>query len=249
MPLIGSSPKSFYAGLRTVPVKDAPLPQFPNPDFDDGFDNWDLIMQWQAPGGAGTTNSSVPNRVILGCPIPPDPTPFPIGKYAGNPTQSPGQTTRFPNYINTPIPDVTFKASIVPGGPTGNYAELEIRGGVDPGGATVYGPALVSQNPVIAAEGDRISFNWIAKGGGDAYNVLAYIIDKTTCRYFIMLDATGESDTAVTNWATVNKVIGPGEAGNYFFVFLCGTFDYTFGRAVGAQLGVDSIKIEKAGTY
>lgn len=235
--------------MRTVPVKDAPLPQFPNPNFDEGFDYWDVYLQWQAPGGPGTTNNSVANRIILGCPIPADPTPFPIGLYAGVPTPSPGQSTRFPTYSSIVIPDFSFKAYIVPGGPTGNFAEMEIRGIADPAGATAYGPALVSQNPVIAAEGDRISFNWIAKGGGDAYNVLAYIIDKSNCRSFIMLDATGESDTATTNWATVSKIIGPGEAGNYFFVFLCGTFDYTFGRAVAATLGIDSIRIDKAGTY
>lgn len=249
MPLIGNSPKSYYAGLRPVPVANPPLPQFPNPDFDQGFDNWDLLMQWQAPGGAGTSTSSVPNRTILGCPIPDDPTPFPTGLFGFVPTISPGQTFRFPNYANMPIPDFTFKANIVPGGPTGNYAELELRGSVQPQGATAFGPALVSQNPVIAAVGDRISFNWIAKGGGDAYNVMAYIINKDTCKYFIMLRATGESDKATTNWANVSKIIQPGEQGNYFFVFLCGTFDYTFGGAVGATLGVDTIRIDKAGTY
>ena len=238
MPLIGNSPKSFYAGLRLVPVKNPPLPIFPNPNFDDNFDGWDTYEKWFAPAGPGTTSNNEAERFILGCPIPADPTPFPKG-FLDIP--SPGQTFTFTGSFNT---------QIVSGGPSGNYAELSIPSGtVNPGGSTIYGPALVSQNPVIAAVGDRISFNWTAQGGGDAYNVLAYIINTDNCKSFIMLDDTGDSGSATRPWTKVSKVINPGEAGNYFFVFLCGTFDFSFGKAVGAKLGVDSIVIEKAGTY
>lgn len=253
MPLVGNSPKSFYAGLRSVPIPDEPKPQFPNPDFEQDFDFWDIKLEWQAPSGAGTTNNTTPNRNIAGCIIPPDPTPFPIGKdydpilkvYVDK--ASPGQANKFlPNVSFSPT---GFKAEIVPGGPQGKYAQLSLRGNVQPFGSTVYGPALVSQFPVIGAVGDRISFNWTAQGGGDAFNVLAYIINKENCKYFIMLDATGDSAAATRPWEKVSKVLGPGEAGNYTFVFICGTFDYTFGGAVGALLGVDSIVVEKAGTY
>lgn len=240
MPLIGNAPSSYFASLRPIPSKFKPLPVFPNPDFEDDFDGWDTINKWISPNDSAKTTNNTVERNLLGCPVPGDPTPYPIGQKFGSPGPSPGQALTFSGSFNT---------KIVSGGPTGKYAELSMSGTVSPGGSTVYGPALTSKNPVVAEVGDRISFNWTAQGGGDAYNVLAYIINPENCKYFIMLDATGDSPTATTPWTTVSKVIQPGEEGNYFFVFLCGTFDYTFYTGVGAKLGVDSIKIDKAGTY
>jgi hypothetical protein len=45
------------------------------------------------------------------------------------------------------------------------------------------------------------------------------------------------------------KIIQPGEAGNYYFVFISGAFDWNFGGALGATLNVTDVKIQKAGTY
>ncbi len=235
MPLIGVTPLSFYAGLRPpLDFPGQPKAQFDNGGFENDFDNWEVYNERVSPGGV------VPSVIITaaGCPIPADPTPFPSN---GSQT-SPGQSQGFSG---------GFESVITSGGPNGKYAQLQITfGTVDQGGQTVYGPMIVSKSPVIAEVGDRISFNWTAQGGGDAYNVLAYIIDPAqSCRTFIMVDETGNSGSATKPWTNVSKVIGAGEAGNYFFVFVCGTFDFSFGMAVGALLGVDEVKIEKAGTY
>jgi hypothetical protein len=254
MPLIGISSSSFYASLRSPqiisppapPPPPPPLEQFTNGNFEDGFNNWEVINQAVSPGGIN------PNAItqLGGCPIPADPTPFPIGLYGPVFGVSSGQATSFSLVPNFGSPSI-FESNVLPSGPNGKYAELKINyTQVNRGGTTLYGPALVSKNPVIAAVGDRIEFQWRATGNGDAYNVFAYIIDPNqACRSFIMLDDTGNSSTAATAWAPAYKVIGPGDAGNYFFVFLCGGFDFDFGAVLGATLEVDEVKIQKAGTY
>jgi len=254
MPLIGISSSSFYASLRSPQIISTPGPpppppptnQFTNGDFEDGFNNWEVITQAVSPGAIN------PNAItqLVGCPIPADPTPFPIGLYGPVFGVSTGQATSFSLAPGYGFPSI-FESNVLPSGPTGKYAELKINWTyVNRGLTTLYGPALVSKNPVIAAVGDRIEFQWRATGGGDAYNVLAYIIDPSqACRSFIMLDETGNSGTATTPWAPAYKVIGPGEAGNYFFVFLCGSFDYDNGALLGASLEVDEVKIKKAGAW
>ena len=250
MPTIANSPLSFFSGLRNKVDKanPPPLPQFPNPDFDQNFDFWDVLLGWQTPGGVVSNTKA--NRVIAGHPIPSEADRFPESNAFGMIRKSPGQSAYFPNYGSMPIPNWTYQATIQPDGPEGNYALLTLKAGyVSAGGATTFGPALVSQSPVVANVGDRIRFNWTARGGGDAYKVLAYIINKDNGMYHIMLDETGASETATTPWATASKIIKQGEAGNYYFVFICGTFDWNFMGVAGAELGVDSIRRDKAGTY
>lgn len=249
MPTIAMTPLSFYSGMRNKNAK-VPLAQFRNPDFDLNFDFWDVYLQWQTPGQKVSNPKA--NRTILGWPIPPKANDNPKNYFG---MQSGGQTERFPNYTSTDQPGWTWQANILTGGPSGNYAELKIgSGSVDGGGKTVFGPALVSQDAVIGNVGDKIAFNWYAEGstpttGGDAYNVLAYIIDAETGKYHIMLDENADIETKTTPWAEASKILGPGEKGNYYFVFICGSFDASFGGAVGAKLYVDSIRRYKAGTY
>ena len=64
-----------------------------------------------------------------------------------------------------------------------------------------------------------------------------------------MADATADSDKGSSPWVTASKIIQPGEAGNYYFVFISGAFDWSFGGALGATLNVTDVKIQKAGTY
>lgn len=253
MPFFRRSHSSFYSGLRKGAVKvlppDEPVEDFVNGDFEQGFTNWTTINKQVSPGGIVTGAVTE----IKGCPVMADPTPFPIGVsftvkngISGNyPTPSPGQEL-------TVVDDSNFTTEIVSGGPTGKFIRMTINGllNLTRSGGTLYGPAVVSNNPVIANVGDRIRFNWTAEGGGDAFNVLAYLVDPTNaCKTLLLLDQTGEGSFATTPWSTVSKVIGSGENGIYYFVFLCGTFDYSFGLQVGAKLSIDEIKVDKAGTY
>lgn len=209
------------------PPPPGPRPQFDNGDFSSGLDNWVVVNEKINVGGVSTGVGT-----LASCPVPADPTPNPYGSFGQGASFSGGYTVN----ITSPGYDGT-----------GSCATLTTTGGNSDSYAQIYGPALVSANPVIAAEGDTISFWWTATGGGDAFNVLGYIVDPDQeCRIFYLIDETGSSGSATKPWNKVEKLIGPGEAGNYFFVFICGAFDFSGGRYLGARLSIDEIKIEKA---
>jgi hypothetical protein len=257
------------------PTAGEPVSQFVNGNFSDGLNNWEVVNEFFSPGAVRSTynysnHDSIPSigqnvversfvTQLLGCPVPADPTPFPMGLNGGTgglPATSPGVAPHIENGLEYFRP--TFSTTVVPEGP---YLDLTINSvkilpkvvtwsGETFSGGTLYGPAVHSQNPVIAAVGDKISFRWRANAGEDAYNIFSYIIDPDqNCRTFIMVDATADSDKGSTPWTTASKIIQPGEAGNYYFVFISGAFDWNFGGQLGATLNVDDVKIEKAGTY
>jgi len=87
--------------------------------------------------------------------------------------------------------------------------------------------------------GDTMSFDWRAQGGGDAYDVYAYLLNVDTGATVEILNDTGATPGATTNWQSESVTIT--DEGTYRFVFVGGTFDATGGRAAGAQLFVDNI--------
>lgn len=104
---------------------------------------------------------------------------------------------------------------------------------------TVRGPALVSQESLNMKVGDSMSFDWRAQGGGDAYDVYAYLLNVDTGETVEILNDTGATPGATTNWTTESHTIA--KEGTYRFIFVGGTFDASGGRAAGAQLFVDNI--------
>ena len=240
MPLFRRTHSSFYTSLRkadTIKPGD-PSPVFINGDFEDDLKNWTIIENRLSPGGVVPGVQSE----IKGCPIPAETDPFPL-TITGVPSVGQNYT---PRNFGTP----TFNVTVQTGGPTGKYAYLAARNvWGTPGGYTVFGPALVSDNPVIANEGDRVRLNWKAEQGGDAFNVFAYLIDpKQACKSIILFDQSGGA-VATTPWQEYRRVIGPGEAGVYYFVFIGGGFDYDTGTLSGGFLSVDEIVLDKAGTF
>ena len=106
----------------------------------------------------------------------------------------------------------------------------------------LHGPYLASQKAVKLQAGDKIEFDWRATGGDDAYDVMGYLVDEDTGRVEEILNQTGASGSASTNWATVSK--GVSEAGKYKFVFIAGTWDASGGQYAGAKLFIDNVKID-----
>ena len=107
----------------------------------------------------------------------------------------------------------------------------------------VRGPAIYSDSTITVEAGDTLSFDWRALGGGDAYDVFGYIIDIDNGTTQLLLDETGVSANATTAWATVTATIA--QTGKYRFVFIAGTYDFTGGRAAGAQLFLDSYRVSQ----
>ncbi|MDG2461487.1 MAG: flagellin [Luminiphilus sp.] len=112
---------------------------------------------------------------------------------------------------------------------------ITTSGGFD----TVRGPALISQDQVTFKVGDSLSFDWRAQGGGDAYDVYAYLLNVSTGETVEMLNDTGAAAGATTNWQSETLTVS--KPGTYRFVFVGGTFDASGGKAAGAQLFVDNI--------
>jgi flagellin-like hook-associated protein FlgL len=108
------------------------------------------------------------------------------------------------------------------------------------GGDVVHGPVLVSDSSVYMDSSSSISFKWRAAGGDDAYDVYAYLLNVDDGSTIQLLNETG-TGTSDTGWQTVNMPIS--RAGNYKFVFVSGTFDYSFGRAAGASLYIDDVSV------
>jgi hypothetical protein len=211
--------------------------EFPNPGFEDGLINWQILNTRVLLNG-GTT--------ILGHPTPTDPTPNPISSVYGG-LSSPGDIGS-PNTEN-----YTFSlVSDAPPGTGGTSAlRLDSAASMNTGGVLLYGPAVISESRVVAQVGDSVEFDWKALSGpdafvGDAYNVFAYMIEPSTGRTIIILDENASSLAFSTDWQRASRTIQEGEAGEYHFVFICGSFDATFGQVVGSSLLIDNVQIVKA---
>ena len=87
--------------------------------------------------------------------------------------------------------------------------------------------------------GDQVQFEWKALAGTDAYSLFAYMLrdDGLTLP---LLRAAGQDSTSGTVWQTTTVVVP--DAGNYKFVFVSGSWDYTFGTYVSGSMLIDNIK-------
>lgn len=113
------------------------------------------------------------------------------------------------------------------------------------GYAIARGPYIYSDSAVSLQVGDTVKFDWKAEGGSDAYDVFGYIIDvNDATNYQIILNETGANARAQTSWDTESITVN--KAGDYKFVFVSGTWDATGGRALGAQLYIDDVKVTQA---
>ncbi|MGF1480400.1 MAG: DUF4347 domain-containing protein [Cyanophyceae cyanobacterium] len=108
----------------------------------------------------------------------------------------------------------------------------------------VRGPYVYSDTAISLSSGDQVSFEWQAQGGGDAYDIYGYIVDINNNHIETILDETGSSESAATTWAT--ETITVSQAGEYKFVFVAGTYDYSGGKAAGAQLYIDDVTVTQS---
>jgi hypothetical protein len=214
-----------------------PVDDFPNPGFENGTISWQILNTRVLLNG-GTS--------ILGWPTPTDPTPNPSNSEFP-PQQSPGDAFAV-------FPDAQYTYSLVSDAPpgTGGTAALKLESSATVNsGAILYGPAVFSERRITAAVGDTVEFSWKALSGananvGDAYNPFAYMLNRSTGQTITLLDENATGPGFNTNWQTSSRIIQPGEAGEYHFIFICGSFDATFGQVIGSALLVDNIRLIKA---
>jgi hypothetical protein len=104
-------------------------------------------------------------------------------------------------------------------------------------GYVAHGPAVYS-DVFNTTRPMNLNLEWRAIEQTDFYSVLGYVVNTATCQQIEVIDATG-GDSG--DWQTVNVAIP--EAGNYRFVFVSGTYDYTWGAAAGANFYIDNIRV------
>ena len=102
-------------------------------------------------------------------------------------------------------------------------------------GGVLHGPAIYSNDAVYLTAGDLITFDWMAQGGWDAFDVYGYIVNIATGGTELLLDETG----GYQEWQTVSHTIAT--AGDYKFVFVSGSWDASTGQAAGASLFIDNV--------
>ncbi len=140
--------------------------------------------------------------------------------------------------------DTTVISGAEANGGTGNSIRMHSSLHSNSGYAVMRGPYIYSNGTVALEAGDSVSFYWKAEGGSDAYDVYGYIVNVNTGEVQVILDETGGSTYATTNWA--QESISVASAGEYRFVFVSGSYDYTGGRALGAQLYIDDVQVTQA---
>ena len=229
---------SFYGKAL---VGNVPTQQFTNSGFETGnTTGWNFVNSRFRFDSSGNTPT-----VINGVAAPPDPNPNPYG--------SPGDlATSF-----TTGPTYTSSVSLygspgVPTGPPGGLlygAFMQSTARMSAGFSynILYGPYIYSTNPVIANEGQTLSFYWRAYDTGDpetsdAYCVRAYAFTSTG-QYITLLNETASAEGADSGWVQSSTVIGSGQAGYYYFCFVCGSYDATGGLVVGSTLLLDEVVI------
>ena len=238
IPTSGLVKFSDYYGTTYGPP---PVLEFPNSGFENGTIGWTLIDEQIWLNGTTPPNTSG-RTTILGRPTPTDPTPNPRGGSSrnGGPI-SPGAVSYFPSGSSISLVGSPFgtgsalaltinSAYVTPNSPSG------ARGN----GTLLYGPVIVSENAGLVVAGTRLVFNWYAQPGGDAYNVFGYMLDPLTGNTIVILDDMSPNNGGLQTTAIT---FTGAQAGNYHFVFVCGAFDYTFGRLVGATLIIDNINL------
>ncbi|MEM9540261.1 MAG: cadherin-like domain-containing protein [Cyanobacteria bacterium P01_E01_bin.42] len=144
--------------------------------------------------------------------------------------------------ISSPTYTVSIDSSTVG---SGKYSlRLQSNGSVAKGYGSLHGP-YVRSDAFNAFAGDNITLDFSAQQGSDAYEVFGFLVEAGSDDRF----GTGDDsrtqlfskrgDTILFN--SVSATIA--KDGLYQFEFVCGSYDQTGGKALGASLYVDNVRL------
>ena len=126
-----------------------------------------------------------------------------------------------------------------------HYLHLSIRGTTNSYG-TGHGPTATSSY-FEASPGDIITFDWKAARTSDYYDVYAYLINDATGQKFQILYQRGSS---ISSWQNKQITLTSAYLNEYSdklkFMFVCGSYDQTGGRAVGSTMDIDNARVVKS---
>lgn len=170
-----------------------------------------------------------------------------LSTIGGWPTPNDTKLPAHPIGDNTNISGFTFTSTLSSSDMPPGYAApknaltLQNSGTVAPGYGIVHGPAVISDQTIHVETGGSIRFWWRGLAGGDAYDIYAYLLNIKNGTTIELLNETGPNDTGVTPWALKTVTIPSGINGEYKFVFIAGSYDFTGGTAVGGLLLITGI--------
>ncbi|HVK41591.1 MAG TPA: hypothetical protein VM471_03855 [Phenylobacterium sp.] len=185
-----------------------------NPSFENGAANWTI----------GASRVILGTDQINGWATPSDPTvPPAAGDDAGG------------------VQNMTYNSEFAANEHTAGANSLRLynSGTTLSGFEVVHGPYAFSDT-FAAAAGDVFRFDWKAAAGGDAYDAFGYLLNVDTGATLTLLNETGADAAGQKPWTT-EAVVVP-DTGNWSFVFVAGTYDFTGGQGVGGSLYVDNIR-------
>ena len=176
-------------GLAGNPLRVNISNKFQNGDFEanDGssqFENWQIQS---GPIYFGTTK-------IGGLNTPTDITAPAVGKSVSD-QNVPTQAASYSGAVNDEGGG-NESVKLTSGSPTAIIA----KAGYD----IVRGPALFRDNTGFLRSGDKVSFDWRASGGQDAFDVYGYIVNVDNNNFVTILDDTGNSSSR-KNTSTVMR--------------------------------------------
>lgn len=150
---------------------------------------------------------------------------------------APDPSVRADDPANAGLTEEEYSVTVIDGVDVdreGNVLELysDLDGDID--GYVTHGPAVYS-DPFTVGAGRQISLDWKAVDESDDFHVFGYLLNTETCAQTEVIDATGESQ----DWTTTQVEIPA--AGTYRFVFVSGSYDYSWGGAAGAYMYIDNI--------
>lgn len=171
---------------------------------------------------------------VAGWPTPTDPT-FPTSKDSTANHDSSVTNSQNYNWSNTqPSRTGTGYSVLLSNNP----------GQCQDGFCIIRGPYIVSDSSIYLQPTESVSFYWKAQGGNDDYDVFGYLLNVDNGNTITLLDSTGTS----TSWAQASASIPSGQAGNYKFIFIAGTYDASGGRAEGGTLYIDDVSVSAIST-
>jgi Ca2+-binding RTX toxin-like protein len=210
---------------------------------DSSFESDDPATGWQSEWTVVESRVRLGVDPIAGWPSPAD-TTHPTGN---NGTVSPGDAG--------PMTDpLDFNVDVVSGGDNASEGNRGLRlhsqdrtsdsgqANSEPYGV-IHGPYVFSDE-FAAQAGDILRFDWKAEGGDDAFDAFGYLLNADTGETVICLNQSGASTNATTPWTTASVIVPSN--GNWQFVFVSGSFDYTGGRKTGGSLYVDNFSVQRS---
>jgi flagellin-like hook-associated protein FlgL len=195
------------------------LGNWENGDFANGLNGWTPVNRRVILDGTDSIGS-------FATPI--DPTTAPDGGVEATPLGPNVMTFSTTNQSGTA--EMLSNGSPVPNNPAGS-------------GAVVHGPALVSNGSILMKAGTVVSFDWEASAGADAYDVFGYLLNTVSGQTETLLDQSGSQSNYYQPRTTRSYTVQ--NDGNYKFVFVSGTWDATKGSAVGANLYIDNVRVQR----